>query len=231
MNGMDDWNVRRKARGRIKRAQRRRQRQRATAIAIALLLGVGALALGTVEYGVKKHRQLEIETSQNIGYSLPRIQPLAAIAEANEPELPQMLNIRERYPDYDEGGRPEEPEDSSGGEDEAPSDEAPANLVILDDLRAAPPKSMFVRAVFENADNEYKPRKPHKWLWRDHRRDFWGKRGKKKKKLPPIPEPGTGVLLGLGLTILSERRRRERRRTNRSKDNGHQNAQSGVHQE
>ncbi len=147
------------------------------------------------------------------------------------------MNIRERYPDYDEGGRPEEPdEESSGAEDEAPSDDAPANLVILDDLRAAPPKSMFVRAVFDNIDEQYEPKKNRKWLWRygkDYGDFIWGKKGKKKKrkKMPPIPEPGTGVLLGLGLTMLSEKRRRERKRANRSDQAGHQNAHPSVHQE
>lgn len=219
MNGMDDWNVRRKARGRIKRARRRRQRQRATALAILLLLCTTVFALGTVNYGAKKHRALEIEQTQRTTYALPRIQPLAAVAQQEKPdELPQMLNIRERFPDYGEGGRPEEPpSESSGGEDELASDEAPRRMVILDDLRAAPPKSMFVRAVFENIEEEYKPKKPRKWLWRDHDGDYddiWGRKGKKKKKkMPPIPEPGTGLLLGLGLTMLSEGRRRHRRRS------------------
>ncbi len=221
MNGMDDWNARRKARGRIKRARRRRQRQRATAVAIALLLCVTALALGTVNYGAKKHRTREIEQTRYVSYSTPRIHPLAAVAEPKPPEneLPQLLNIRERFPDYDEGGRPQEPEDEShGDEEEELGDEAPPSFVILDDLRAAPPKSMFVRAVFENADEEYKPEKPRR-RWRDNHdrfKDlFWGKKGKrKKKKMPPIPEPGTGLLLGLGLTMLAEARRRQRKREN-----------------
>lgn len=221
MKTLDDWNARRKARGRIRRARRRRRRQRIAAIALLLMLVFGAFAIGAVRYGATKHKQAEIAATSNISYSTPRIEPLLARAESPKPEseLPQLLNIRERFPDYDDGPRPESPDDeSSGGEDDASPDNAPASLVILDDLRAAPPKSMFVRAVFENADETSPPKKSRDWLMRDWRRDGDEVFGRKqhhhhKKKMPPIPEPGTGLLLGLGLVTLSGVRNRERRRT------------------
>ena len=39
-----------------------------------------------------------------------------AVATNDEPDnaLPEMLNIRERYPNYDDGPRPEQPDTSSG---------------------------------------------------------------------------------------------------------------------
>ncbi|MCP4037427.1 MAG: PEP-CTERM sorting domain-containing protein [bacterium] len=221
MNALNDWNARRKAHGRIRRARQRRRRQQVTAIAALLLLLLGAVAAGTIQYGAKKHKQHEIATTSNMSYSLPRIEPLLARAETPKPEneLPQMLNIRERFPDYDGGPRPEEPEeDGSSEESEEPSDDALASMVILDDLRAAPPKSMFVRAVFENADKDYEPQKSRRW---SKRKWHWGgdeifgrkHRHKRKKKHPPIPEPGTAVLLGLGLVTMSSLRRRNRNRT------------------
>lgn len=188
-----------------------------TAAAVLLMLCLTVFAFGTVNYGAKKSKQTEIAAKSNMSYSLPRIAPVLARAEAAKPEneLPQMLIIKERFPNYDGGPRPIEPGDDSSGGAEEEEDDAPRAMVILDDLRAAPPKSMFVKAVFENNDEKPERDRSRKWVTQkvfDDFGDLCCKPGKKKrkKKIPPIPEPGTGVMLGLGLTLLAGWRQGDR---------------------
>lgn len=218
---MNDWNAQRRARGRIRRARLRRRRQRITIASSLVLLLLSALAIGTVDYGKKQSKRIEIATQSNRGYPMPGIAPILARAESPKPEsdLPDLLNIEERFPDYREGlGRDDQ--DSGDEAPPEPPDAAPAGeIVILDDLRAAPPKSMFIKAVFEESYDRFRPKKPRRWLakdFTDDKPDLFGKKKKrrKKRKDPPIPEPGTGILLGFGLagigSLRSAQRKRER---------------------
>lgn len=218
---MNDWNAQRKARGRIRRARLQRRRQRFTIASACILFFLSVLAIGAVNYGQTKTTQVEIAKHNNRSFSMPRMAPYLARAEAPKPksDLPDLLNIEERFPDYREGL--DRDDLGNSGEDEGLPDETDASpakqMVILDDLRAAPPKSMFIKAVFENSEENFKLKKPRRWLHHDFshdKPDLYGKKKKKPKKPkdPPIPEPGTGILLGLGLTAMGGLRRAERKR-------------------
>jgi len=164
-----------------------------------------------VRYGARQQQASNVEAAKRVSYSIPRVQPPSPASRFTPPKIasPPPSSIRERFPDYDEAPEPREP-------DPTPLDDnvAQANLVVLDDLRAAPPKSLFVRAVFASDDDAEGPPRARRWLWRDKSNPqeelFWGKKDKrkKKKKAPPIPEPGTGVLVGMGLTMLCVSHRR-----------------------
>ena len=117
---MSDWNIRRKSRGRIRRARVRRQRQRITAASVFLLLCLSVFAVGAVTYGEKKRKLVEIAEHPNVSYSMPRIAPMLARAEAPRPDsaLPELLNIQERFPEYGNSPQAEDPAASDNGDEE-----------------------------------------------------------------------------------------------------------------
>lgn len=213
---MDDWNVRRKTRGRIRRAKTRRRRQRVTAAALMLLLAFSVFAVGSVNYGKTRSTEIKIANQHRITYTLPRVVPLLAQVESQslDTNLPQVLNFNERFPDYRNPPQVDDPnQQSSGSEDAPPPVDAAQNLVILDDLRAAPPKSMFIDAVFESSDDGGGTADtfPPRWLFVDNIEDDGSSllgHPQEDLAIPPVPEPGTGGLLGLGLIALAIRDRR-----------------------
>lgn len=211
---MNDWNVRRKARGRIRRARRRRRRQRMSAIGVFILLCLSIFAFGAVDYGAQRHTGREIAKHPRVSFSLPPPTPLIARAKSSRPDygLPDFLNIEGQYPGYRRHPiRRNSDEPSSANEREEPVGDPSQQMVILDDLRAAPPKSMFIKAVFDSPKEE--PRLPASPIWipgifSETSADLFGQSpdNNQPKNLLPVPEPGTGVLLGLGLTLLANRR-------------------------
>ncbi|MFT5443714.1 MAG: hypothetical protein ACI8W3_002765 [Myxococcota bacterium] len=218
---MSDWNIRRKARGRIRRAKLRRRRQRITAAGIVAMLFTAVFAVGAVTIGEKRETRFEIAKSPSFSYSIPRISPMLARAESDEglDEIPQLLKIQERFPDYKDRPEGNKPDDESEEPEETPEAEEQPQVVILDDLRAAPPKSMFIKAVFENARTQenQRPVTPRGWMFQDFEDGDGSIFGRKhRKQNPPIPEPGTGTLLGLGLTAVAGWRTKQRRVTDKS---------------
>lgn len=215
----DDWNLRRKARGRIRRAKLRRRRQRVTAASLVLLLFFSVFAIGSVRYGVARNAEPRIVNQNRISYAMPAIVPQLALAEVKKPDnqLPQLL-FAERFPDYRNPPGADNRNDQRGDRDRPPADAATQNMVILDDLRAAPPKSMFIQAIFENADDNVQPKRrtPSRWVFDDPVEsmfDLVGYSPRNDPANPVVPEPGTGILLALGLTVLAGRRRRKATRS------------------
>lgn len=215
---MDDWNVRRKARGRIRRAKSRRRRQRITAASLMLLLLLSVFAVGSVRYGETRSTETRVATQHQRSYTMPRISPLLARAEVvkRESQLPQVLNFEERFPDYRNPPSVEDPNLSSGDEDAPPPVDATQELVILDDLRAAPPKSMFINAVFDNTDHDTAQEDSgSRWVFNDDPADsnLFDLTGHTDEgPIPAVPEPGSSTLLGLGLATLAVRRKLNGRR-------------------
>ena len=216
---MDDWNVRRKARGRIRRAKSRRRRQRITAASLMLLLLLSVFAVGSVRYGESRDTETRIATQHQRSYTMPRVSPLLARAEVvkRDSQLPQVLNSVERFPDYRNPPRVEDPNLSSGDEGGTPPVQTPQELVILDDLRAAPPKSMFINAVFDNSDRDTaQENSGPRWVFNDpldnNLLDLAGHPDEGEGSIPAVPEPGSSTLLGLGLVALAVRRKLNERR-------------------
>ena len=85
---MNDWNVRRKARGRIRRAKFRRRRQRITAASLFSLLFLSVFAIGSVKYGATRSTEIRIANQGHISYSMPPVMPMLARAEATNPDYP-----------------------------------------------------------------------------------------------------------------------------------------------
>jgi len=89
-------------------------------------------------------------------------------------------------------------------------------VALLDDLGAAPPKKMYLEAVFQGGLDvpvmDAGVRLSQDYLYSTNGLPITG-----GTALPPIPEPSTGLLLSLGLIGLAAagpgaRERRERRR-------------------
>lgn len=218
---MNDWNIRRKSRGRIRRAKLQRRRQRSAGVGIVAMLFVAVFAVGAIRIGEKREKQIEIAKSPSSSYAMPHISPMLARAEADDglDEIPQLLRIKERFPDYKDRPEGNKPEDE-------PEAEEPPQVVILDDLRAAPPKSMFIKAVFENARSQenQRPVTPRSWMFKDYESDgsIFGRMHRKEDPTnPPIPEPGTGTLLALGLTAVAGWRTKQRRITGKRESTLH----------
>jgi hypothetical protein len=212
-----DWNVRRKARGRIRRARIQRRRQRLTAAAIFMMLCLAVFAFGAVDYGEQRHIDIETAKKTRVSFSLPQIAPVLAQAGSSKPvdELPDLLPIKERFPDYRDVPKPLNPDDGNNGNEAGdPNESLESQLVILDDLRAAPPKSMFIDAIFENADSTLEYEGTVAFLSQDFTDPFPNLYGHpsedSRMNNPPIPEPGTGILLALGLTAIATLQRRNK---------------------
>ncbi|MBW2292696.1 MAG: PEP-CTERM sorting domain-containing protein [Deltaproteobacteria bacterium] len=186
-----------------------------TAVGVLLMLCLAVFAFGAVDYGEKRHFDLEVSKQPRVTFSLPRIAPVIAQAGSSQPvdELPDLLPIQERFPNYRDVPKPKNPDDGNNGDEGDPfANGSETNMVILDDLRAAPPKSMFVNAIFENADSKQTNEELIIWFtedFTDPMGDLYGHPDENVMANPPIPEPGTGVLLCLGLTAIASWRKRD----------------------
>lgn len=215
---MDDWNVRRKARGRIRRAKNQRRRQRTTAAALMLLLLFTVFAVGSVNYGETRSQEIKVANQHKVTFSMPQIVPLLASTTSLKPStrLPQILNFNERFPDYRNPPQVDDPGDRDNGGQNGPPQDRTRNMVILDDLRAAPPKTLFIDAVFEAAEGiaELEEIGPPTWLFADtfdSNPMLIGHPQNDDPMIPPVPQPGSGALLSLGLIGLAFRRSRDSR--------------------
>ena len=195
------------------------------------MLAFAILASLAIAIGFDLHDSYDVKRNQDIGeargihteYTMPSFTPSLSPAEAPETAsapLPQLLDLGSHYPEYPRA-------QSSGSAQSAPLGHMDVavrpNIVVLDDLRAAPPKFMFIEALFEErlADyrglpqvqtaEDYDPFLNHEDLHGHPDKCTGGHQYHAHcNPDPPIPEPSTGLLLGLGLTALGIARRRAR---------------------
>ena len=207
----------------LRRNRQRRKLQRVAGIGLLAFVVVGTFAVFGANYTKDENRNIGEARGIHVPYSMPAFPPLIAPAEAPEKfkaPLPGLLDLGNHY---DDGYKSHRPDDTSNqSQNKEPQK---ASIVILDDLRAAPPKSMFINAVFEEerlAQNTGLP--PNRFPsdlnatmdgfgngWGHGHHDHYGSgNGNGLQDDPPIPEPSTGLLLGLGLTVLGINRRRAR---------------------
>jgi len=205
---MTDQELARRARGRARRERRRLRRKRNAAITLILFLTLGVFAISAFDI---------FEPARRIGPPLPirarinypalslldksiMLQPSNILLEGS---LPQLFDLQEIVPAR------------SDSRDELPLPQEPdrPDVMMLDDFEAAPAKRAFLASVVETTReqggigiqtgiDEVDFLAPTYQL---------GPSGSSLGgSLPVIPEPGTGVLVGIGLLALSIGRRKQR---------------------
>jgi TPR repeat protein len=205
---MTDQELARRARGRARRERRRLRRKRNAAIALILFFTFGVFATSAFDL---------FEPARRIGPPLPirarihypalslldqsiMLQPSNILLESS---LPQLVDIQEIVPSH------------SDSRDEPPLPEEPdrPDVMMLDDFEAAPAKRAFLASVVETT----RERGRGEIQTGIDEVDFLaptyqlGPSGSSLGgSLPVVPEPGTGVLVGIGLLTLSIGRRKQR---------------------
>ena len=205
---MTEQEQNRRARGRARRARLKRERTRL--MGFAFLAAIVFVVMSSTAFDfVKRERVRYLEPERHTVYELPQIPTVVAQAQTKKKPglLPRLLRFDELFPRY-RNPKPLNPEDenSSGGED-APKT-ATEDLVVLDDLTAIPPKEMFLDAIYEDgglatSTEEIGEVKLSEDYGEDAYIDVIGFDS-------VIPEPSTGLMLGLGLTGLGLYSRRNR---------------------
>ncbi len=179
------------------------------------MLCLAVFAFGAVDYGEQRHFDLDTAKQPRVTFSLPRVAPVIAQAGSSQPvdELPDLLPIKERFPNYRDLPKPKNPDEANNGDEgDELAERSATRMVILDDLRAAPPKSMFINAIFENADSAETFDQEVVFFstdFTDPFTDLYGHPDQGVMDNAPIPEPGTGVLFWLGLTAIASWRKRD----------------------
>ncbi len=139
-------------------------------------------------------------------YTMPALPTVLMQAQTgSEPTQPGLLNLDEMFPKRGNRELPEEPES-----------EAAKKVAVLDDLRAVPPKEIFLEAIFLTGDLETDDELPPIKLSRDFTDANWFDLVGDSKPVP-IPEPSTALLLSLGLGGLAAIRRRTRSQNTRDR--------------
>ena len=208
---MSEMATLRKIRSAIGRIRRSRRQKRYAAIGLLAFLTTGVLSAIALNYVGDSNQDIGEARGIHVEYTMPAFPPVMVPAELPKAPVPELLNLGGLYPDSDGyvSHRPDaEPKKKSADHS------GQAGIVILDDLRAAPPKSIFIKAIFGLPAIEYKAQH-NRWGERDrgHHGHHHGHHGHHHPHDPPIPEPSTGLLLGLGLTLIGMTRRRARAAT------------------
>jgi hypothetical protein len=205
---MTGHELQRRARGRARKKRLARHRSRIIAFGILALSTFGIMANTAVDFVDEKVRV--IENRRVIEYVPPQLPLVVSQAEQSKPaaaQLPPLLNLDELFPTY----RDKHAEEPKPRKREV---EEPEEVALLDDLGAAPPKALYLEAVFQGGLEVIDGARPVRLS-----QDFiystveWPLSG--GGPLPSIPEPSTGILLGLGLIGLSVGSRARARRSPR----------------
>lgn len=208
-----------RVRAAIRRIRRNRHQRRYTAIALLTLLTIGVFSALALNYLDRGYRFIGEPRVTRVDYTLPALPPILVPLETPSVPMPKLLDLSALFTDSDgyESHRPD-PNAKKSGLDR--SDPQQPSIAILDDLRAAPPKSIFIKAVFGLPPVPW-AREQDRWGRRDHHGGHHGghRHGHHHDHDPPVPEPSTGLLLGLGLTAIGISRRRSRTRTARRSQN------------
>ncbi len=201
---MTNKEIARRARGRIRRARQKRQRHRTIGVVVLTLIALLAFTSTAFDF-LQRDRVRVLAGHRSYFYQFPEITMVIAEAKRSIADvLPNLLKLDSLFPKLRRSKISAQEDDEENGQ--------LVDVKPLDDLRAAPPKELFLDAIFETGGLETNDSYPRIRL----SRDFTGKRcchiggdpGEPSDPPPPvIPEPSTGLMLSLGLVILTTRSR------------------------
>lgn len=197
-NAMTERELMRRVRGRARRARRKTQRLRAMGFAVLAIMALAVFSSTAFDYVERK--SIAMTPRSVYTFEMPPL-PLVLAQASARPEQPGLLQLDEKFPARGNRELPEEPEI-----------EEPEKVVVLDDLRAAPPKEIFLEAIFLGGSLDTEEDLPEIQLSRDFTHERWPDLFGDTNKSTPIPEPSTALLLSLGLGGMAALRRSRKAR-------------------